>query len=188
MTSILMKAEDAQKLQEPPRLDCLQISPERAEIGPKEHVTFKIKGMDQYGHPFVVEDVAWSAPGCSITSDGQLTVGEAPGLYTVTAEADGFQAEAQVRVAESSNATDDDNEDDERQENGQKTLRWSGTLPHQKWSNFYLKVLAKLASSQGLSLEVKITAPTDGEHAKNKAEEVKTALRELGLDEDVTIS
>jgi len=184
----LLKAEDAQKLQEPPRLDRLQISPERAEIGPKEHVTFKAKGIDQYGHPFDVEDVTWSAPGCSVTDDGQLTAGEAPGLYTVTAETDGLQAEAQVRVVEKTEESDDETTDDETAGNGQKTLRWSGTIPHQKWSNFYLKVLTKLASSQGLSLEVRITAPTDGEHAKAKAEEVKTALRELGLDEDVTVS
>src|SRR5262249_61381846 len=41
---VILKAEDAQKLLEPPRLDRLVISPERIDVGPNEHASFSVKG------------------------------------------------------------------------------------------------------------------------------------------------
>src|SRR5439155_8229133 len=35
-------------------------------------------------------------------------------------------------------------------------LVWSGDVPHQKWMNFYTKVLAKFAASGGLKLTLRV--------------------------------
>jgi hypothetical protein len=60
-------------------------------------------------------------------------------------------------------------------------LVWSGDIPHQKWMNFYTKVLSKFAATAGLKLTLRVeVAPTEGVSAQ-KAEETKVALRELGL-------
>jgi hypothetical protein len=65
-----------------------------------------------------------------------------------------------------------------------QSLTWSGEVPAQKWMNFYTKVLAKHASDPGLKLKVSFeSAPASGVSAA-KAQETKTALRELGLDAD----
>ena len=60
-------------------------------------------------------------------------------------------------------------------------LTWSGEVPPQKWMNFYTKVLTKLGVTSGLTLTVKIQCRPVGGVSAHKVEEVKGALRELGL-------
>ena len=52
--------------------------------------------------------------------------------------------------------------------------------------NFYTKVLSKFASGKGLTLTVTVEAAPEGGVSNQKIEETKVALRELGLDDDVT--
>lgn len=62
---------------------------------------------------------------------------------------------------------------------------WSGEIPSQKWSLFYQKVLLKYHGPD-LKVSVKFeTAPEDG-ISMQKFEETKSALRELGLSDDVS--
>lgn len=70
---------------------------------------------------------------------------------------------------------------------GRKTVRWSGTVPPQEWMNFYTKVLSKLASDPDLALKVTFEVPAKHEQAESKADETRTGLRELGLDDDVQV-
>jgi hypothetical protein len=64
-------------------------------------------------------------------------------------------------------------------------LTWTGEVPAQKWMNFYTKVLSKFASARGLKLTVKVEVAPEGGVSKQKKEETKSALRELGLNDDV---
>jgi hypothetical protein len=66
-------------------------------------------------------------------------------------------------------------------------LRWTGDVPQQKWMNFYTKVLSKFASARGLRLTVKVEAAPEGGVSKQKLDETKSALRELGLSDDVNV-
>ncbi len=60
-------------------------------------------------------------------------------------------------------------------------LVWNGDVPHQKWMNFYTKVLSKFAATAGLKLTLRVeVAPAEGV-SPQKVEETKVALRELGL-------
>ncbi len=59
----------------------------------------------------------------------------------------------------------------------------SGTVPPQKWMNFYTKVLSRFASYPGLTLEVSFRVAPGEEVTEAKIEEAKAALRELGLSE-----
>lgn len=52
---------------------------------------------------------------------------------------------------------------------------------------FYTKVLSRFVNTPGLKLEVSFEAPAEGDQARSKGDEAKTALRELGLSEDVEI-
>ncbi len=65
-------------------------------------------------------------------------------------------------------------------------LAWSGEIPPQKWMNFYTKVLSKFASARGLKLTVKVEVAPEGGVSKQKLDETKSALRELGLNDDVS--
>jgi hypothetical protein len=60
-------------------------------------------------------------------------------------------------------------------------LVWSGDVPHQKWMNFYTKVLSKFAATAGLKLTLRVeVAPAEGV-SPQKVDKTKVALRELGL-------
>ena len=51
--------------------------------------------------------------------------------------------------------------------------------------NFYTKVLSKFASGKGLKITLKVEVSPEGGISKQKIDETKVALRELGLDDDV---
>ena len=65
-------------------------------------------------------------------------------------------------------------------------LIWSGDVPHQKWMNFYTKVLSRFVTGSGLKLKVEIEVKPDDGISQQKVEQTKVALRELGLNEDVS--
>jgi hypothetical protein len=65
------------------------------------------------------------------------------------------------------------------------TMAWTGEVPAQKWMNFYTKVLSKFAAARGLKLKLTVEVSPEGGLSKQKIEETKAALRELGLNDDV---
>jgi len=69
----------------------------------------------------------------------------------------------------------------------QKVARilWSGEISSQKWSLFYQKVLLKY-HGQDLKVSVKFESSPDDGISMQKLEETKSALRELGLSDDVS--
>jgi hypothetical protein len=69
-----------------------------------------------------------------------------------------------------------------------KRFVWSGEIPWQKWTNFYTRILSKFAGGQGIKLTVKVEIePPDG-IPKQKIEETKSGLRELGLRDDLDVT
>ncbi len=66
-----------------------------------------------------------------------------------------------------------------------KGISWSGAIPTQKWMVFYTKVLTKLAKTDGLKITINVEAnPSEG-LSKHTVEEIRTELREMGLDENL---
>ena len=68
------------------------------------------------------------------------------------------------------------------------SMKWSGDIPSQKWMNFYTKVLSKFAARKGLSLKLHFEVTPEEGVSKQKLEETKSALRELGFNDDVETS
>jgi hypothetical protein len=64
-------------------------------------------------------------------------------------------------------------------------VTWSGEIAAQKWMNFYTKILTKLGVSNGLTLTVKVECKREGGVSPQKVEEIKSALRELGLNDRI---
>ncbi len=176
----LIKADDAQKLLEPPRLARLTVRPENVVLKVGEQASFSCGAMDQYGQVFATAPTTWSATGGSITNEGLFTAGQTGGLHTVRATAAGIEALAEVRI------TTKDEPQPPPPPPGEQLVRWRGAVPPQKWMNFYTKVLTRFASNPGLKLEVSFEAPIEREQAENKAAEARAGLKELGLDDNVS--
>ena len=66
-------------------------------------------------------------------------------------------------------------------------FRWCGGVAPQKWMNFYTKVLARFATSGGLNLTLTFEVSPTGGVTKERMQETKVALRELGMDEQLTV-
>jgi hypothetical protein len=176
----LLKAEDAQKLVEPPRLAKLMICPEKATVKPKDKIQFRAEGSDQYGQSYALPERSWSATGGSIDSDGLFVAEDATGIYTAQVRSGPLEATAEIQITKE--------EKPPEKPASQRVIRWSGIVPPQKWMNFYTKVLSRFVSSPGLNLEVKFEAPAEGDQGKTKADEARSSLRELGLSDDIEIS
>jgi len=65
------------------------------------------------------------------------------------------------------------------------SIAWTGEVPHQKWMKFYTGVLTKFASGKGLKLKISVEVQPEGGISKQRLEETKSALRELGLSDDI---
>ncbi len=64
-------------------------------------------------------------------------------------------------------------------------IKWSGDVPPQKWMNFYTKVLSRFAGTSGLKITIQIDVnPPDG-LSKQTLDETRSALRELGLKDEL---
>jgi len=69
---------------------------------------------------------------------------------------------------------------------GVNRVSWHGDVPPQKWMNFYTKVLSKFATQAGLKIGLNVEIAPDGGVSNQKVDEIKVALRELGLPDDVS--
>lgn len=70
---------------------------------------------------------------------------------------------------------------------GKQVIRWTGDVPPPKWMNFYTKVLSRFASTPGLKLRVSFEAPTESDQGAPNADATKSGLKELGLENNVTL-
>ena len=156
----------------------LLIRPEQATIKVGERAEFSVSAQDQYSQPFATPAVQWLAKGGTVTSEGVFTAGATGGVYSVHAQAGGLEAIAEIRIITKDAPLPPPPP-------GKQTVSWRGTVPPQKWMNFYTKVLTRFASSPDLKLEVSFEVPLEPGQAAAKADEARTGLKELGLDDDV---
>ena len=176
----IIKADEAKKLKDPPKLVELSIQPDHVVLKIGEQASFYCAGRDQYGQPIAVTSIEWTALGGSIEPNGLYTADGQSGAYNVKAMVDGNEAHAEVRISAKDEAPDP------TPKSGDQYLRWRGVVPAQKWMNFYTKVLSKYATSADLKLEVSFEVKVDRDQSVSKATETKSALRELGLDDNVS--
>jgi predicted AAA+ superfamily ATPase len=177
----IVKADEAQKLLEPPRLAHLMVRPETVVLKIGDQASFSGSAIDQYGQSIAISNIAWSAQGGTIEPSGLFTAGDHGGAFNVKATVERHEAHAEIRIT-----TKDEVVTPLPPAPGERVIRWRGNVPAQKWMNFYTKVLSKFSTSAALKLEVSFEVKVDPDHADAKASETKSALRELGLDDNIS--
>uniref|UniRef100_A0A7C5VEP3 ATP-binding protein n=1 Tax=Thermus caliditerrae TaxID=1330700 RepID=A0A7C5VEP3_9DEIN len=63
-----------------------------------------------------------------------------------------------------------------------RRIAWEGSLPPQQWTNFYMKILTHFATDPSLRIFLRFEAAPERGISREKEEEIRSALRELGLD------
>jgi hypothetical protein len=173
----IITAEEAEKHIKPPELKRIEILSSHVQLKPGENQTFTAKGYDQFGRNMDVDNSVWHATGGIISQEGVYKAGGETGNFAITAKVGTVSGIAEVSIKKEERKP----EPPELHE----TLTWSGDVSHQKWVNFYTKVLTKFVKSGELKLNINIEAKPQGGVTTQQVEETKSALRELGLDDDV---
>lgn len=178
-------AENYKKKKErPPQLTSLVINPQQVQIQPGKRQTFMVRGLDQDGHAITTEGLVWTATGGTIDQNGVFLAGQDEGSFIVTAATEEVRSSATVVISAEPTQPQTPSQAMDSQAKG---LRWTGSVPPQKWMNFYTKVLSRFAASKGLKLTLTVEVAQDSGNSEQKIEETKVALRELGLNDDVEV-
>jgi hypothetical protein len=182
----ILTAEEARKNIEPRKLASMKIVPPSVTLEPQKTYSFIVKGYDQHSEEINIDAIEWKTSYGSITEAGVLTVEETEGVYKVTALSNGISATSTVTVQkkDESKPTPPDTPAPPPPA-GKTKITWSGQVDTKKWNVFYTKVLAKFASNPNLKITVKFEVEDEAANAEQKKEETKTALREMGLDENI---
>lgn len=177
----IIKAEEAKKHIEPPKLTTLSLSPDGQQVEPGKRQTFTVKGYDQHGRDFPLAGVDWEATGGTMDEQGVFLAAEDEGNYVVTARSGDIGSQASITVSKSGQPPPPPPPPKEH-----RSFAWSGPINPQKWTQFYMKVLTKFAADSNVDLKLnvsmEVTAKEGQELSEQKIDETKTALRELGMD------
>jgi hypothetical protein len=169
------------RAQEKPIMTTITLEPGRIEVPPGNRVKFSLRCLDQRGLEVTPGYIVWSAEGGTMDQAGNFLAGQDDGNYQVTVIADQLSAIARVIVRQGATQ-----QPPQTPVLGKFTrLVWHGTIPSQKWMNFYTKVLARFATGFQLKLQLRVEVSQDEGISTQKVDETRAALHELGLEETI---
>ncbi len=178
--TFILRAEDARKLAEPATLRRLEIRPDSPVVKPGTAVSFRVEGFDQHDRTIPVGTVDWHADGGTIDSTGRFTAARSEGPATIEAVSSGVRATRTLTVGSAPGHV--------TTQHGAASIKgisWSGEISHQKWMNFYTKVLARFATAGGIKLRVSLEICPEGGLSERQVEETRAAIKEIGADGDM---
>jgi hypothetical protein len=147
------------------------LEPSQVTLSPGKQQHFKLKGYDQHRRDVVITSASWTCTGGTMRQDGVFVAGNEAGSFAVTVVAEGCNATARVTI----------------EQRGARKVTWRGEISPQQWMNFYTKAASKFATNRGLKFTVQMeVAPPEG-LTEDQIDILKLALRELGLDDEVTV-
>ncbi len=161
----------------------IRLSPASIILQPGGRQVFQVECYDRRGEKIVPGYITWSASNGVINEQGIYEAGPA-GNVTVTATVNNVSGQANVLVKlPTPGGTGPLPPEPLIVPPAPQTTRfaWSGEIPAQKWTNFYMKVLSKFALGHNLKITVHVDVAQSAGISEQKIEETKSALRELGL-------
>lgn len=173
----IVTAEEAMKRIGPPVLAEIRVIPKAVGLRPGAHHRFLVQGFDQHAREMPVPEVEWSATGGEISADGIFKAGSALGLATVSAVVGDLTGQAEVIIGE-----------DEGPGPSVVSITWQGNLPHQRWIEFYQKVLSVHAASGSVESHVRVDIRPSTGTREDVIGRLRASLKELGLPDDLEVS
>ena len=175
--AVLFPKEKAERLIQPARLETLLVYPAHAQMEPGDSMPFRVEGLDQHGRDYALDEVTWEATGGAITPEGHFAAAEDEGNFMVKATSGAKSGSSTVTITTGAPPPPLPTPRRDR-------LVWSGEIPPQKWTTFYMQVLTRLVAAGEVKLSVRVEARPKGGVRDQQVEEMKTALRGLGLTDD----
>jgi plastocyanin len=181
----IITVEEAKKHIEPRKLASLKVMPASIVLEPGQSYTFSVNGYDQHNSEFPIEKVFWSASEGTISEKGLYHTPNDEGVYKLTAKIDSISGTANVTISKKSTTKPDIIDEPFPPPPGRTNISWSGEVPNTKWSIFYSKVLARLSKNAKLRINVSFEIEDDVIISEQTIQETRTALKELGLNDDL---
>lgn len=166
------------------------IEPGKVEISSGQRGSLIAKAFNKNGEQIPGKRVQWSFDGGKINSDGEFVAGTIDGTYTVIAECGEVIGSVSVVVKRSDEIPPPPPPPPPITHEKITSVRWNGVVDPLKWMNIYSRVILKLQNSGKLSVSIHLDlTKEDNEEGISKeiVEEVKVALKELGLNDDIVI-
>ena len=170
----IVTSEEAKRMQVPSVLTAIELSVDTTNVKPGEKVQVTAIGRDQYGQMHSLDDVEWNAKGGSVDKFGNFIAGVKETEALITVKSKGISTTIPLKVTVAPIIM----------KKIQK-MGWSGEVQPQKWMNFYTKVLGRFATKKGLKISINIEVLEKEGINETMIEETKTALRELGLNDEI---
>jgi hypothetical protein len=180
----IVQAEEAKKHVEPQRLTSVTLFPDQINLLPAARMQFKAEGRDQLGRSMAIGKLTWMAGGGQIEPNGTYIAGNDEGTFVVEANDGAVKGTATAVVAKHPQQTVD-GATVKSSTGNLPGVSWTGQVPSAKWMTFYTKVLAKYAKEKGLTLKASFSLNPDQGLTQQQVDEIRAALRELGLDDEV---
>lgn len=181
--------EYLQTIRDGGQVAAVRLSPASVSVIPGGRQTFQVECYDRNGEKVVPGYITWAASGGTIDEHGVFEAGPV-GDVQISATVGDVSGHANVRVEEKIiGGGPGPIPPNPPPGHTPKTTRlgWSGEIPAQKWTNFYMKVLSKFALGHNLKITVNVDVAQSDGISEQKIEEAKSALRELGLGDDLDI-
>ena len=159
----------------------LTLSPQHTSLPPGQALDFKPRGFTEDGTAVPLDAVTWEASGGTVDASGHYVAPKVNGTFTITAMATGMKGLATAVVTKEALPPPPPPPADRVLK-----ITWSGEVPWQKWTKFYTAVLSKFAAGQGLNLKLTVEIAPEGGISNQKIADTKAALRELGMNDDLT--
>jgi hypothetical protein len=172
----IVTSEEAQRMKVPSILSSIELSVDSTNVKPGEKIQVTAIGRDQYGQMISLENVEWDAKGGSIDNFGNFVAGVHETEALVTVKSKGISTTVPLKVTIAPVIT-----------KKAEKMEWSGEVQPQKWMNFYTKVLGRFATKKGLKIKINIEVSEKEGINESMIEDTKAALRELGLNEEITL-
>ena len=178
----IITGDEAKKQTEPSKLTRIEISPTDILIQPGKSQGFLVKGFDQHDNLIEITGSIWESQGGTIDKKGVFKADKEEGTFKISSTVEKLTAYAEIIISKEKEPPRPPRKPDEV-----KKLKWSGEIQPQKWMNFYTKVLSKYVTSAALKITLNIEIDQADGISKQKIDEMKTALRELGMDDDLKL-
>jgi hypothetical protein len=172
----IVTSEEAKRMQVPSVLTSIELSVDSTNIKPGEKIQVVAIGRDQYGQMISLDDVEWEAKGGSVDEYGNFIAGIKETEAFITVKSKGLSSTITLKVTDAPVIII-----------SPQKMEWSGEVQPQKWMNFYTKVLGRFATKKGLKIRINIEVSEKEGFNDSLIEETKTALRELGLNDEISL-
>lgn len=191
----IVTAEEATKHVEPQKLSSVVLFPDSISLQPSAKIQFRAEWRDQHGRSMAAANPSWSSNGGKTEANGSFIAGDSEGSFVVEVSSGGIKGTASILIAKSQQSSNagtgvESGGSSPKPKATDKIsgIDWTGQVPSAKWMTFYTKVLAKYAKERGLILKASFDLRPEGGLSKQQVDEIRAALRELGLDDALEIS